>query len=202
MDLMALHPLHYTSYIDKGEASIIANREGNGYKSDHFVRLSRTEAVMKREWELVDDSVNSRRQFIGHDCGVFVITNITLLAQKIPSTAQTYTEAIFLEQNTRERMHFSSGLPPVKKIVPPSPDYTTKTDEAGNCIRLNEGSKALLQHPPQQDLCPVHIIPLFSAVFVSSRYLKISILPCHQSLLCSPATSPLIPDIDLSTDVD
>lgn len=148
---------------------------------------------MKREWELVDDSVNSPRQFIGHDCGVFVITNITLLAQKIPSTAQTYTEAIFLEQNTRERMHFSSGLPPVKKIVPPSPDYTTKTDEAGNCIRLNEGSKALLQHPPQQDLCPVHIIPLFSAVFVSSRYLKISILPCHQSLLCSPATSPLIP---------
>lgn len=134
----------------------------NEYKSDNFVGLSRTddnqlylqsmlryhgdayrsttgqdEAGWKREWELVDDSVNSPRQFIGHDCGVFVITNITFLAQKIPSTAQTYTEAIFLEQNTRERMHFSSGLPPVKKIVPPSPDYTTKTDEAGNCRSID-----------------------------------------------------------------
>jgi hypothetical protein len=111
-------------------ASVLAGRNG-------FLRLSRTEDVMKREWELVDDSVNSPRQFIGHDCGVFVITNITFLAQKIPSTAQTYTEAIFLEQNTRERMHFSSGLPPVKKIVPPSPDYTTKTDEAGNCRSID-----------------------------------------------------------------
>mmetsp|Transcript_29303 Transcript_29303/g.49970 ORF Transcript_29303/g.49970 Transcript_29303/m.49970 type:complete len:148 (-) Transcript_29303:2321-2764(-) len=106
---------------------------GDTYRST----TGKDEAGWKREWELVDDSVNSPRQFIGHDCGVFVITNITLLAQKIPSTAQTYTEAIFLVQNTRERMHFSSGLPPVKKIVPPSPDYTTKTDEAGNCRSID-----------------------------------------------------------------
>eukprot|EP00984_Skeletonema_dohrnii_P004907 scaffold1731_cov79-Skeletonema_dohrnii-CCMP3373.AAC.3 len=53
---------------------------GDAYRST----TGQDEAGWKREWELVDDSdsENSRRQHNGHDCscGIFVITNITLLA--------------------------------------------------------------------------------------------------------------------------
>jgi len=74
---------------------------GDAYRSS---TTGQDEAGWKREWELVDDSdsENSPRQHNGHDCRIFVITNITLLAQKIPLKEQTYTEATFLEQNTRE----------------------------------------------------------------------------------------------------
>eukprot|EP00985_Skeletonema_marinoi_P005401 scaffold2340_cov212-Skeletonema_marinoi.AAC.3 len=73
---------------------------GDTYRST----TGQDEAGWKREWDLVDDSdlENSRRQHNGHDCGIFVITNMTLLAQKVPLTEQTYAEATFLEQNTRE----------------------------------------------------------------------------------------------------
>mmetsp|Transcript_24659 Transcript_24659/g.37755 ORF Transcript_24659/g.37755 Transcript_24659/m.37755 type:complete len:465 (-) Transcript_24659:676-2070(-) len=85
---------------------------GDVYKA----QTGQDETAWKREWELVDDSENSPRQHNGYDCGIFTITNINLLAQKIPLTAQTYTEANFSEQNTRERMRFSCGRR--VKIVP------------------------------------------------------------------------------------
>lgn len=75
---------------------------GDVYKS----KTGQDETAWKRDWRLIDDSENSPRQHNGHDCGVFVLTNITLLAQKIPLTAHTYNEATFQVQNTRERIAF------------------------------------------------------------------------------------------------
>lgn len=90
---------------------------GDVYRS----KTGQDQVAWKREWELIDDSVNSPRQHNGHDCGVFVITNITLLAQKIPLTVQTYTEATFLERNTRERIALLLWLASHNRPRPPTP---------------------------------------------------------------------------------
>ncbi|KAK1733797.1 C48 family peptidase [Skeletonema marinoi] len=85
---------------------------GDVYKS----KTGQDEATWKREWELIDDSVNSPRQHSGYDCGVFVITNITLLAQKIPLKRKSQRKT--LESGLR----FSCGLP-VKTA------FSTKTNQ-------------------------------------------------------------------------
>eukprot|EP00984_Skeletonema_dohrnii_P028438 scaffold18417_cov79-Skeletonema_dohrnii-CCMP3373.AAC.6 len=90
---------------------------GDVYRS----KTGRDEVAWKREWELIDDSENSPRQHNGHDCGAFVITNITLLAQKIPLIAQTYTESTFLERNTRDRIGLLLWFASQNRPRPPTP---------------------------------------------------------------------------------
>ena len=94
---------------------------GDVYKS----KTGQDEATWKREWELIDDSVNSPRQHSGYDCGVFVITNITLLAQKIPLKRKSQRKT--LESGLR----FSCGLP-VKTA------FSTKTKATGDGRRCSD----------------------------------------------------------------
>ena len=58
----------------------------------------------KSLWTLTDASESAPKQYNGCDCGIFTLTNITLLAQHIPLHVQSYTEATFLLQDTRKRI--------------------------------------------------------------------------------------------------
>jgi Ulp1 family protease len=58
----------------------------------------------KSLWTLADASESAPKQYNGFDCGIFTLTNITLLAQHIPLHVQSYTEATFLLQDTRKRI--------------------------------------------------------------------------------------------------
>jgi len=58
----------------------------------------------KSLWTLTDASESAPKQYNGFDCGIFTLTNITLLAQHIPLHVQSYSEATFLLQDTRKRI--------------------------------------------------------------------------------------------------
>ena len=55
-------------------------------------------------WTLNDESENSPRQNNGYDCGVFVMANATLLAQRIGLTSTSYREIDFQVKDTRGRI--------------------------------------------------------------------------------------------------
>ena len=117
---------------------------GDVYRS----KTGQDQGAWKREWELLDDSENSPRQHNGHDCGVFVITNITLLAQKIPLTAQTYTEATFLERNTRERIALLLWLASQNRPRPPTPQRQRRQARAAGAATkstVKRGKKSIVK---------------------------------------------------------
>lgn len=71
-------------------------------------------------WTLVDESDRCPRQHNEYDSGLFVLVNITLLAQGIRLTKDSYTEQCFERHHTRERIAFllwsnSTNMPfPIK----------------------------------------------------------------------------------------
>ena len=61
-------------------------------------------AEWTRLWRKIDDSGQSPRQNNGYDCGIFTLASISLLAQKIPLTTRSYTEAELHLHDTRKRI--------------------------------------------------------------------------------------------------
>lgn len=55
-------------------------------------------------WTLIDDSLNSPRQSNGHDCGIFLLANATILAQNLPLCASSFSQDEFQLKETRMRV--------------------------------------------------------------------------------------------------
>ena len=74
----------------------------------------------KAEWSLEDASANSPEQTNGHDCGLFVLANATLLAQRIPLSSVSYTEGDFQLLDTRSRVAMLLWQASTNRPVPPA----------------------------------------------------------------------------------
>ena len=74
----------------------------------------------KAEWSLVDASNNSPKQTNGHDCGLFVLANATMLAQQIPLSPSSYNEGDFQLLDTRSRVAMLLWLASTNRPVPPA----------------------------------------------------------------------------------
>ena len=72
----------------------------------------------KAEWTLEDASDSSPEQTNGHDCGLFVLANATLLAQQIPLSRSSYTEGDFQLWDTRSRVAMLLWLASTNRPVP------------------------------------------------------------------------------------
>ena len=60
----------------------------------------------KSRWTLEDLSNSSPRQTNDYDCGLFTLTGITLLSQRIPISPESYSERVFSLRNTRQRIAY------------------------------------------------------------------------------------------------
>ena len=76
---------------------------GRKYLDQH--QCSEEDAIEWMEtWTLTDESARSPSQHNGYDCGLFLLTSITLLSQRFPLSPESYTEGAFQELQTRQRV--------------------------------------------------------------------------------------------------
>lgn len=106
----------------------------------------------KAEWSLQDDSENSPEQTNGHDCGLFVLANATLLAQQIPLSSSSYTERDFQLLDTRGRvamlLWLASTNRPVLPAARPSRRTSTQSQRSTQMIRGNIAGQSRAKPPP------------------------------------------------------
>ena len=102
---------------------------GTNYRIRHCCSSEEWEAT----WTLVDESDHSPRQSNSFDCGLFLLAGITLLSQQMPLTAQAYSEEMFSNNGTRERIAMllwkASTNKPLPRMEPPGPEMPSQHDE-------------------------------------------------------------------------
>jgi len=114
----------------------------------------------KAEWSLQDESDNSPRQTNGHDCGLFVLANATLLAQQIPLSSSSYTEGDFQLLDTRNRVAMLLWLASTNRPVPPlaqprpRPPTRNHLPTQKQKDRGNIGGQSQAKPPPAKKAAP------------------------------------------------